>query len=1380
MKIKDIQIDGFGVWTGLSVDSLSEGMTLFYGPNEAGKTTLMQFLRAMLYGFTPERRGKYLPPIHGGTPGGAIRVTGPGGGYEIRRHSQLTDGDTTGRLAVTGTDGLSQGQHRLSMLLGQIDEPIFTNVFAIGIRELQELSTLDDTSAADELYKLSSGLDRVSLVDVLRSLRAGRGELVGKGESNAAEETAAVNQLVGMMGKREKLRDEIQKLSGQTRRWSEFATQRRTQSQEIESLRGRMVAWEREARCVEIATGVFEPWQKRAKIRTEIDEIEGEATLPDDAPAQLVQYEALIEERKGKIEEIRNRRRSLRDKAEQLPVNKRLFDLQGRIEAATQQATWVEALEEQIDRIDTQIEKARKQVETDADRLGIDEHERTQIVEGDTGNLPDLSRQTLSALSAPSKNVKEQLFLLKQSRAEGKTHKTRADKLGEKLRDILHRAHASDLQQAIRRENDNISSLRQRIQLGQHLEKFTRHYRDLERESIELTTDEALPMDRLFLLGLPFLFGGSLVAYGLFNVFQIKTFVSQPNPTTGMLCIMFGAMALLVYYLSREKGQRSTLADLEDCERQIESVRRQIRELETEREDIESHSPASTESLEARLRESESLLVELEESMPVYHSHEAAMQSYKACYSRATKAAEGMKEARREWTATLERLGLSTTLSPKSVRSLGDGYETLHASLRRLHDLREERELRRRERLTIAKRIETLYIESLDASEEAAYSSRRAIDHADGHDGYQSDNQRGSDLSANRERDKKRGKNRDSRQNRESEKYRTHGANGYEDGYEDFEEDRISGDRLSDDRFDDSDSRSNSNRDRSSKRPHSDTAAALLRPRSNPLDQLNHLHEELARQQHWIKQRRDLKAQDQQYKKQHAGHASTIERAEQQRRALWAKCGVATAEQFYQIVDRKSLIAQLQKDFKEVDKQIRSMIGTSVQYDDVAREIEGAKSSDLERRWDSLTTRMSETETRVASMQTAQGELAASMKQLGDDDRLMTARLELGCIERKLEQLSRRWQTLATASCLLEDVCGTFERERQPETLREASSFLSQLTAGKYTRIWTPLGTNQLKIDDSEGNSLPLEILSRGTGEAVFIALRLSLAAAYARRGVMLPLVLDDVLVNFDGARAEHAARTLQTFAELGHQVMMFTCHDHIVEIFHKIGIEVREMPAQGTPGRAHILAPPEEEEYEAEEEYEYEEEEECEEEIAYEAEPEPKPVIVPQPEPVVVIAPQPIVPPPPLAVVRPASLVLENRVLPPSQPKPPKSRYRFGFERLHRQHRRRRAPQIKIERREIVQPKPIPKPVARPRVVVEREPDPIIETRVVDNSIGWAWFEREPADGRIDADEAAAQATRNQWLPEEDRDDESEQTDNSRTEEDPSWWRAEQLRQPT
>ena len=74
---------------------------------------------------------------------------------------------------------------------------------------------------------------------------------------------------------------------------------------------------------------------------------------------------------------------------------------------------------------------------------------------------------------------------------------------------------------------------------------------------------------------------------------------------------------------------------------------------------------------------------------------------------------------------------------------------------------------------------------------------------------------------------------------------------------------------------------------------------------SSPLEKLNHLQSELSRQHHWIKRRRELKDEDLQLKRQQHGHQRAIERGEQQRRTLWAKCGVATPEQFYEMVDRK-------------------------------------------------------------------------------------------------------------------------------------------------------------------------------------------------------------------------------------------------------------------------------------------------------------------------------------------------------------------------------------------------------------------------------------------------------------------------------------------
>ena len=93
-----------------------------------------------------------------------------------------------------------------------------------------------------------------------------------------------------------------------------------------------------------------------------IKQHEQDSQIPDEAPGQLVQIDAMIEDRRRNWKRLRINDARIRDKAEQLPVSRRMLDLQGRIEAAAEQATWVEALEEQIQRLDGQIEKARAQL----------------------------------------------------------------------------------------------------------------------------------------------------------------------------------------------------------------------------------------------------------------------------------------------------------------------------------------------------------------------------------------------------------------------------------------------------------------------------------------------------------------------------------------------------------------------------------------------------------------------------------------------------------------------------------------------------------------------------------------------------------------------------------------------------------------------------------------------------------------------------------------------------------------------------------------------------------------------------------------------------------------------------------------------------------
>jgi hypothetical protein len=96
---------------------------------------------------------------------------------------------------------------------------------------------------------------------------------------------------------------------------------------------------------------------------------------------------------------------------------------------------------------------------------------------------------------------------------------------------------------------------------------------------------------------------------------------------------------------------------------------------------------------------------------------------------------------------------------------------------------------------------------------------------------------------------------------------------------------------------------------------------------------------------------------------------------------------------------------------------------------------------------------------------------------------------------------------------------------------------------------------------------LPLDVLSRGTREAVFLALRLALVASYGRRGIRIPMVLDDVLVNLDAQRAEAAVGVLCEFARDGRQLLFFTCHDHIRAMFERARVDIRVLPGHGTPG---------------------------------------------------------------------------------------------------------------------------------------------------------------------------------------------------------------------
>jgi len=95
MQIKNIQISGFGKLKNVNID-FSNGINLIKGKNEAGKSTLADFIRVVLYGISKNKNGKaysdyekYLPWGNGDFSG-KIEYELDGKTYSLRSIFQKT------------------------------------------------------------------------------------------------------------------------------------------------------------------------------------------------------------------------------------------------------------------------------------------------------------------------------------------------------------------------------------------------------------------------------------------------------------------------------------------------------------------------------------------------------------------------------------------------------------------------------------------------------------------------------------------------------------------------------------------------------------------------------------------------------------------------------------------------------------------------------------------------------------------------------------------------------------------------------------------------------------------------------------------------------------------------------------------------------------------------------------------------------------------------------------------------------------------------------------------------------------------------------------------------------------------------------------------
>jgi uncharacterized protein YhaN len=338
---------------------------------------------------------------------------------------------------------------------------------------------------------------------------------------------------------------------------------------------------------------------------------------------------------------------------------------------------------------------------------------------------------------------------------------------------------------------------------------------------------------------------------------------------------------------------------------------------------------------------------------------------------------------------------------------------------------------------------------------------------------------------------------------------------------------------------------------------------ATVRPAMRALEQLDRLVAEFRQQQQRVTHRQELRARAKELKAEELRHARAAIGFSRRRTALFQKCGVADEHELRQLAAKLNEAEELRKRRADVTRQIGAAIGKHGAEQDYAPLLALETIGRLESDWEALAAKRDALDRGLVELLQKRGALVEQQRAQAADRSLAVKQVELDCVDVQIKRATTAWRERAAVSLFLERIREDYEQHRQPETLQEASGYLRKLTSGRYTRIWTPLANDILFVDTPDGQALPVQVLSRGTREQLFVSLRLALVATFARRGIHLPLILDDVFVNFDAERTRIAADVLRDFAKQGHQLLVFTCHEHVWQIFQELKVDTRRLPSR-------------------------------------------------------------------------------------------------------------------------------------------------------------------------------------------------------------------------
>lgn len=1042
MYISGLHIDGFGIYHDQGVQDLPLGLVVFAGDNESGKTTLMEFIRTVLFGFRRRGSRNDYPPLRGGGHGGRLALL-------------MSDGrrvvvERTGRNATLTVDhGAPQPGEPGELLLGGIDRSTFEHIFAIGLEELQGLKVLDQEGVRGRLFSASAGLGAASIPGALKAIDEELGELW------APRSKKHIPRLLDRLREVDK---ELKNLQGQAAAYAAAQSRKEELEASLGKARAEMADVRFRLRRLEQLQQGREPWAVQIAARQKVKELEAVKDFPPFGLARLEQLQKEMEEIRLSLEDLEGESAVLQERLAQVSPDEALLRQRDLIEALLGEREKIASSLTELPYLRARLNRAQEEYQRRLKDLGPD-WDAQRLAQVDTSvavrqEVQEFGRKLDQAERRREQcQIQEEIIIREAEEARRQVQeagralaelpalpvrtleelKDRQETLG-LLRGLFHRRELLALQ---------LKDCRQRQEEAEARLSFLKEQMETAYDPIPWWVMVSPPVIALVLDVI-------LSSYGYY--------------LAGNLTLAAGLLAAGLLYLGRRRLVAREKARRSRFEEEAETTEQRLRSLGAELAVLASQAT----TLEKEIADY-SLKVAPEPLLDAAHLEFLAVNLHQAgeqLQSRRVLEAESAK-AETRLQGTLGRL-------QKAREETEQAASELQAVQNAWYDWLRSRGL-----------PESVRPEAFEAVLQAVERAREA-------------EVKVKELSQ-----------------------RLAATENYLEGIRS----RI-GDLL----------------------------ARCGRPsQSAPsgVEDLDRLRRDLSEALTLESEKRKLELSLNAAQKQAAQLRGRLKEKEEELQNLILQAGARDEEDFRRRAALHQEYLDWLKRLEQSEIALLNIAGNPYALRELQEELSRIDPLALEGEKEELEERLRALEGLISQSDQEVGRIHQKLSEMARDEQLGNLLQEQSVLEEQLKEAVKRWAVLMISRRLVEEARDIYERERQPEVIREASRFL-ELMVGKGRRLVAVPGEPGLWLEDPELKRRDELRWSAGLADQVYLAVRLGLAREFGRHLEPLPVVLDDVLVRFDQRRRRGAARVILEFAR-DQQVLLFTCHPEFQDLILRL-----------------------------------------------------------------------------------------------------------------------------------------------------------------------------------------------------------------------------------